>query len=107
MIKVRGPRVLIRPEKIEEHDEVFKAAKAAGIAIYRGEEIKREERGVVIGVVLQTTELCWQAPVGNGTPWAYVGDRVVYARYAGKFINDPETQEEFLILNDEDIVGVL
>ena len=107
MIKVKGPRVFVRPEKIEDTDKVFKAAKAAGIELYRGDEFKREERGVVVGEVLQTTNLCWQSPVGDGTPWANVGDRVVYARYAGKYIVDPETHEEFLILNDEDVIGVL
>lgn len=34
-----------------------------------------------------------------------VGDKVFYAKYAGKWIVDPETLEEFLILNDEDIVA--
>jgi co-chaperonin GroES (HSP10) len=34
-----------------------------------------------------------------------VGDTVFYAKYAGKWIRDPETDEEFLIVNDEDIVA--
>ena len=107
MIKITGPRVLVKPDKIEEVDEVYKAAKAAGLEIVDGEEKKREERDVVFGTVLQTTDECWQAPVGHGIPWAMPGDKVVYARYAGKYITDPFTKEEYLILNDEDIIGVL
>ncbi len=107
MIKVTGPRILVRPEKFEEIDEVYKAAKKAGLELYRGEDFKREERAVVFGTVLQTTNECWQAPVGNGTAWAKVGDKIVYARYAGKYITDPMTKEEFLILNDEDVIGLV
>lgn len=34
-----------------------------------------------------------------------IGDRVFYAKYAGKWITDPDTKEELLILNDEDITA--
>ncbi len=34
-----------------------------------------------------------------------IGDRVFYARYSGKWIVDPETKEEFLVVNDEDITS--
>lgn len=34
-----------------------------------------------------------------------IGDTVFYAKYAGKWLADPETDEEFLIVNDEDIVA--
>lgn len=34
-----------------------------------------------------------------------VGDRVFYAKFAGKWIQDPETEENLLVINDEDIVA--
>lgn len=36
-----------------------------------------------------------------------VGDTVMFAKYAGKWIADPDTDVEYLILNDEDIVAKL
>lgn len=33
------------------------------------------------------------------------GDRVFFAKYSGKWIVDPETAEELLIVNDEDITA--
>lgn len=33
------------------------------------------------------------------------GDRVFFAKYSGKWIEDPETGQEFLIVNDEDITA--
>jgi hypothetical protein len=35
-----------------------------------------------------------------------IGDYIAYARFAGKALEDPYTQEEFVALNDEDIVCV-
>lgn len=34
-----------------------------------------------------------------------IGDKVFYAKYAGKWIVDKKTREELLMLRDEDIVG--
>jgi co-chaperonin GroES (HSP10) len=42
----------------------------------------------------------------NGQPWAKIGDRVTYSKNAGKFVKNTETGEEFVVMNDEDIVLV-
>lgn len=34
-----------------------------------------------------------------------IGDIVFYAKYSGKWIEDPETGENLLMLNDEDVCG--
>lgn len=34
-----------------------------------------------------------------------IGDRVYFAKRAGKWCQDPNTKEEILMVNDEDIVG--
>lgn len=36
-----------------------------------------------------------------------VGDKVLFSSYAGTEIKDNETDEEYLILSEEDILGVL
>jgi chaperonin GroES len=36
-----------------------------------------------------------------------VGDRVLFSSYAGTEIKDPDAEEEFLILSEDDVLGVL
>jgi len=40
-------------------------------------------------------------------PWVEKGDRVFYAKYSGKRVEDPVTKEEYLVCNDEDVIGVI
>ncbi len=114
MIKIRGHRVLVKLEKLEEVDPMYKRMAAMGLAIPESEDKQRSE------VALDRARV---AAVGddafkqfyyncNGTlegfiPWCEVGDIVAFARYAGKQIDDPATHEKYVVLNDEDIVAVL
>ena len=100
MLKPLGPRVVVRPDSFDSADPVYKKAKEAGIVLQRD---KREQQAVVKGTVVSIGEMAFHAPVGNGTPWVEIGDRVYYAKFAGKEIEDPETKEELLLLNDEDL----
>lgn len=36
-----------------------------------------------------------------------VGDRILFSSYAGTEIKDSEAEDEFLILSEEDVLGVL
>lgn len=36
-----------------------------------------------------------------------VGDRILFTSYAGTEVKDKETEEEYLILSEEDVLGVL
>ena len=103
MLRPLGGRVLVRPDKLEEVDPFYKAAKAAGIAFVEGVDKKREEQAVVKGTVIALGDMAFKEPVGDGTPWVVVGSRVYYAKYAGKDVEDPETKERLLLLNDEDL----
>jgi len=38
--------------------------------------------------------------------WCEVGDVVLYARYGGIIIEDPDTKKKYVVLNDEDVIGV-
>lgn len=63
------------------------------------------EAAVQIGVVISVGSTAWECfgPNFEGKPWAAVGDNVFFPRYAGAVVNDPETGEKFVLLNDKDI----
>lgn len=95
-----GHRVLVRPQKLEEHDDVYASAKKFGIALLESNE--RQERSAIDkGIVLAIGDTAFK-DYGGG-PWCKVGDLVAYAKHSGKFINNGE--EELLVLNDEDLVA--
>ena len=106
MIKLRVPghRILIKPDSVEK-------VSPGGIVIARpGHGDKLEMMGTDRGTVVQVGPMCWQnfdyqSP--DWKPWAKEGDRVIFARYSGKIVKHPETEEEFFIMNDEDIQVVL
>jgi co-chaperonin GroES (HSP10) len=105
MIKPAGHRVLVRPDKLEDTDPVYAAAKKAGIELARKDDFKREQAAVDQGVVISLGSTAFKD--FGGEPWCGEGDYIAYARHAGKYVTDPETKEEFIILNDEDVVAVL
>ena len=100
-MRVTGCRVLLRPFKIQEHDRVWASAKAAGLFVPEMSE-RREQANIDKGVVLQ---------VGNEAHKDYVGDIkegdvIGFAKFGGKFVQDPDTDELFLIINDEDVICI-
>lgn len=101
-----GHRVLIRHDKLEDVDDTFRAAKAAGIEIPKEfKEIRLEQNAVDKGMVVSVGPTAWKD--FGGTAWCEVGDYIAFAKHAGKYIEDPETKEEFVLLNDEDVVCVI
>lgn len=112
MLEPAGHRVLVRPDLIEETDEVMKAAKAAGIEVVQNERDKKareatQQWGTLVAIG-KTAWLAYDRDPETGDPimWAEVGDRVAYAKYGGSFIEDPDTEERYVVLNDEDIKAV-
>ncbi len=99
MIKVPGYRLLVKP------DEIIKKTDS-GIIVEFGENEKLEKGARSTGTVVDVGPECWGAHKGN-TPWCKVGDKIFWAKYAGKQVVDPYTQQEYMILNDEDVVGVV
>lgn len=100
MITPCGHRVLIKADPIEK-------TTTGGIVIVMDERLAKADqmRGTIVGVGPQA----WKAFSKDytGEPWASEGDRVLYARYAGKEVEDPTTGEIFVIVNDEDVVAVI
>ena len=100
MIKPLNYRVIVKQHKIEDVDPAFEAAKKAGF-VFAGTEHSRESQAVDMGIVVgvgETAELVKDLAVGH---------EVFFARHAGKKIKDPVDKEEYLILNDEDILAVV
>lgn len=101
MLVPLGHRLLVRPEKIEEVDESFAAAKRAGIQLLELDK-RKEQVAVDRGTVVALGDTAFKD--FGGTPWCAVGDKVAYTRHGGKLIKDPVDEEEYIILNDEDVI---
>lgn len=94
-IHTKGYRVLVKPDPIEEMSEG---------GIFLNADKKLERAGQMRGTLVDVGKHAWEE---YETPWAQVGDWVLYARYAGKQIEDPITKEDYHVMNDEDIIAVL
>lgn len=70
---------------------------------------KLENAYQIIGTLVAIGDQAWKAfgPNFTGEPWAKVGDRVMFAEYAGKTVIDPETEEMYKLMNDEDITAIV
>ena len=105
MIIPTGHRVLVKADDVDLQTDW-------GFHIVADE--RREKHAQNYGTVLAVGPDAWKAfrkmsegKEVNGQPWAAPGDRIVYAKYAGKFLNDPETGDEVIIINDEDVVAIV
>jgi co-chaperonin GroES (HSP10) len=97
-VKVVGHRILIKPDSVEKEHKVAGTDLKIALAL----DQKQYRAAVDSGVVLQIgpTAFKWKE---STEPWCQVGDKVQYHRYSGKFVVDPETEEELVVVNDEDI----
>lgn len=96
-------RILIKQDKLEDKDEVFKSAGRAGILIPDLDERSREQAAIDTGEVVAIGETAFR-DFGTNSPIA-IGDYIVFAKYGGKAIVDPVTKEKFVALNDEDVIA--
>ncbi len=107
-----GHRILVRHFSIEERDEAFKKAKAAGIMIAPTDDHKRREAGVDRGEVLAVGPDAFRGyhlnsygTLDNFKPWCKPGDFIAFAKYSGMIIE--QDNEKFLVINDEDVVAIV
>lgn len=100
-----GHRILVKPQKLEEVDDAYASARKLGIQIVDGNQKRLEQLAVDKGTVLAIGATAFKD--FGGEAWCEVGDTIVYARHGGKLIKDPETNEEVLLLNDEDVIAKL
>jgi co-chaperonin GroES (HSP10) len=96
MLKVTGHRLIVKIE-VETQTE-------SGIILSINE--RNERAHSVVGTVVDIGETAWQD--FKCLPWCQKGDRIVFAKYAGRQVVDPDNPEnEFVILNDEDVLCVV
>lgn len=101
MINVVGCRILVKPYKLQEHDKTYASAMKAGLVLPEFSQ-RKEEVNVDKGTVLQIGPKCHEDYVGN----MKVGNVIGYAKFGGKFIQDPVDDEVYLVINDEDVVCI-
>ena len=99
MISPVAFRVVIKPDPVVE-----KTKSGLILAVDRKLEQGATDRGTIVSIgpdvfaAFKTT-----LPFGG----LEIGQRVAFAKYSGKWVEDEETQENFLVVNDEDIVTIL
>jgi len=94
MIEALGHRVIIKPDPVETMSQ-------GGIVLALDE--RREKSETSTGIVIDYGPAAWLDPAMGGEPWVEKGDHVVYAKYAGKFITDPDDNVEYVVINDDAI----
>jgi co-chaperonin GroES (HSP10) len=104
-IKVCGARVLVKPLRLEEADDVYKKIKAAGLEVPDSDEVKREKAALDKGRVVSVGPLAWY-DWKDGEPWAKEGDLIMWARHAGRVV-EKNGDDVLVIINDDDVLCVL
>lgn len=106
-LEVVGHRLLVKPDPVNEQVDIPDSLKVGGFEVVKPADIEKlEEAGTQIGTVIQVGPTAFRAFDGNDpnwAPWCKAGDRIIFARYAGKFVEDPSTKEKFFVINDEDV----
>lgn len=93
--------ILVKPDKVEETDEVIKRARAAGIQVQLD---KREEKAVEYGTVVSVGPTAFK-DYGRSPDILKGGDRISFVKYSGKEIT--QNGETYLILNDADVLCII
>lgn len=95
-------RVLIKPEDVEQTK--YKT-EIKGFVI-AGDTKDKEQKGVDKGVVAGFGPTAFR-DYNIDNPLT-IGDTVVFAKFAGKEVVDPENPDErFVVINDEDVIAIL
>lgn len=95
-IHPKGHRVLILPDPVEEVTQ-------SGIILSVGQERDRERLAQLKGTVVEIGDSAW---LDQPSPWAKVGDHVIFGKYSG-LIYDGDDEKEYRIINDLDVVALV
>ena len=98
MIKPAGHRILVKPDPIRD--------RTSGGLFVPEQARDRQMVEQIFGTIVDVGPNAWKA-FDDGRPWAVIGDRVAFAKYGGFVIQDPDTNEVYRLLNDEDVAAVL
>lgn len=92
-----GGHLLVLPDKVEEM--------TAGGIIMPQETRDKEQQAATVGTLVDIGESAW-ADLDDGSPWAGIGDKVSYARYAGISMLGQDG-ESYVLINDNDVLAKL
>lgn len=110
-LKIVGHRLLVKPDPLEEQINLPETLKESNFKVHKSvTQQKMEEAGTQTGTVIQVGSTAWRSFDGQDIfwkPWCKEGDRIIFARYSGKFVEDPDTKERFMVINDDDVQAVI
>ena len=95
-IHPKGHRVLILPDPVEEVTQ-------SGIILSVGENRDRERLAQLKGTIVELGNTAW---LDQPSPWANVGDHVIFGKYSG-LIYKGDDDKEYRIINDLDVVALV
>lgn len=106
-LEVCGFRVLVKIDPPKERIKVSPELKQLGFEIGMSKEQEQaEEVASKTGWVVGIGPTAWKA-YDDGRPWAKIGDHIIFSKYSNEIVEDPETQEKFHLINDEDVQLVI
>jgi co-chaperonin GroES (HSP10) len=91
-----GWRVLIKPQEVREVSK-------GGIILNTEMGKDREQMGNTTGIVIAVGSQCY---ADEPHPWCEVGDKVIFAKYAGLMYLGKDGHK-YRMINDKDITGTL
>lgn len=112
-IKVILHRILIKRDVPEDTDAVKKKKDMERLGLTAPQSILdeidkqalRENASMDKGIVISIGPTAFK-DYGIDCP-IKIGDYISFAKFGGKEITDPETQEVYVAINDEDVVAIL
>jgi co-chaperonin GroES (HSP10) len=107
VIEPAGNRILVKRDKVEDHDPTYKAVRQAGLVIPESEDHKRRQAGMDRGKVIAMGPGAFKDPFFLNTNWCETGDFIVFPRYSGSSVTNFDTNEEFIVINDADVIAIL
>ena len=93
MIEPLGYRVMIRPIDWED--------KYTGQIVIPEAITDRARAGTQEGIVVGIGPTAYEDEV---QPWCVIGQHVLFAKFGGIRVEDPETGEDFMLVNDRDVI---
>lgn len=102
MLEVIGDRVLVKPKPLKNTHKI--EGTDIEIAINYGSEEKIHKMASQEGTIVGIGPEAWS---DYENKWCKVGDNVLFAQYSGKFVTDPETKEDYIVINDIDIQVII
>lgn len=92
-----GGHLLVLADKVEEMTKG---------GIYLPETSReKEQQAATVGTLIAVGTGAW-TDLDDGKPWAAVGDRISYSRYAGVTMKGQDG-EDYVLINDNDVLAVL